>query len=155
MLWGGRRKGVTHTLTTSLIGAAAAMGSPVGFWRADQHRVVCMRLYMLLQVLRALEGLATEVTFVRLQRYVHANVRGDVVTLDRRGTAISPLAGQIEVVGTFTANMSLANVVLVEVSGWSRDDVYAGVDTDESSASSKDMMRACRVAKRVIWLQCR
>jgi hypothetical protein len=71
-----------------------------------------MRLDMLLQILRPLEGLAAEVAFVRLQRDVHADVRGDVVTFHRRRAAIAPLAGQVEVVGTLATNVTLADMVL-------------------------------------------
>lgn len=37
-------------------------------------RVVCVGLDMLLQILRALEGLAAEITLVRLERYMHPDV---------------------------------------------------------------------------------
>ena len=69
-------------------------------------------LDMLLQILRTLEGLATEVTLVWLQGNVYADVRGDVVTLDGGGTARVPLACQVEVVCALSANMTLADVVL-------------------------------------------
>jgi hypothetical protein len=69
-------------------------------------------LDVLLQVLRALEGFATEVTLVRLQRNVNADVRGDVVTLDGGGATCAPLAGEVEVVGTLAADMALAHVIL-------------------------------------------
>lgn len=67
---------------------------------------------MLLQVLRTLEGLATELTFVRLQRHVDSDVGGDVVALDGGGTARLPSTGQVEVVGALATNMLLANVLL-------------------------------------------
>lgn len=51
-----------------------------------------MRLDVLLQVLRTLEGLAAEIALVRLERDVHTNVRSDVVALDGGGTAGAPLA---------------------------------------------------------------
>lgn len=75
-----------------------------------------MGLDMLLQVLGTLEGLSTEVTLVRLQGNVDSDMRRDVVALDRRGTAAAPLAGQVEVVGALTANMSFTNVFLGTVS---------------------------------------
>lgn len=55
--------------------------------RADQDRVIGMGLDVFLQVLRTLEGLAAELTLVRLQGHVDTDVRGDVVSLDRGGTA--------------------------------------------------------------------
>jgi hypothetical protein len=73
-----------------------------------------MSLDMLLEILRALEGLATEVTLVRLQRHVYTDVRGDVVALDSGGATVAPLARQVEIVGALTANMALTNVILHE-----------------------------------------
>lgn len=55
--------------------------------RADQDRVIGMGLDVLLQVLRTLEGLAAELTLVRLKGHVDTDVRGDVVSLDRGGAA--------------------------------------------------------------------
>jgi hypothetical protein len=46
-----------------------------------------MSLDMLLQVLRTLKRLATELTLVRLQGNVNTNVRGDVITLDSGSSA--------------------------------------------------------------------
>lgn len=71
-----------------------------------------MRLYVLLQILRTLERLTAEIALMRLQRHVHANVGSDVVALDRGGAAVTPLAGQIEVVGALATNMALTDVVL-------------------------------------------
>lgn len=75
-----------------------------------------MGLDVFLQVLRTLEGLATKVTLVRLQRDVDPDMRGDVVTLDDSSAATAPFAGQVEVVGTLTANMALTHMFL---SWWS------------------------------------
>lgn len=71
-----------------------------------------MGLDMLLQVLRPLEGLATEVTLVRLERHMDANVRGDVVAFDGGGTAGTPLTSQVQVVGALAADMTLTDVFL-------------------------------------------
>jgi hypothetical protein len=71
-----------------------------------------MSLDMFLQVLRSFKGFAAKVTFVRLEWNVHSNVRSDVIALDGGGTTISPLASEIQVVGTLSTNMSLANMVL-------------------------------------------
>ena len=67
---------------------------------------------MLLQVLRALEGLPAEVALVRLEGDVDADVRGDVITLDCRGAAVAPLTGQVQIVGAFATDVTLADVVL-------------------------------------------
>lgn len=80
----------------------------------DQDAVVGMGLNVLLQILRTLEGLSAEVTLVWLEGNVNADVRGDVVALDRCGPARIPLASQVEVVGALPANMSLTNVVLFD-----------------------------------------
>lgn len=71
-----------------------------------------MRLHMLLQILRPLEGLAAEVALVRLQGHMNADVRCDVVALDRCGPARVPLAREVEVVGALAANMTLTDVLL-------------------------------------------
>ncbi len=71
-----------------------------------------MGLHVLLEILRALEGLATEVALVRLQGDVDADVRSDVVTLDRGRATRAPLAGKVEVVGALATDVALANVIL-------------------------------------------
>ena len=75
-----------------------------------------MSLDVFLQILRALERLAAEVALVRLQRHVNTDVRSDVVSLDRRGAAVAPLAGQVQVVGALATNVTLTDVILNEVS---------------------------------------
>lgn len=74
-----------------------------------------MGLDVLLEILRALEGLSAEVALVWLQGNVNTNVRGDVVALHRCCTARVPLACQIEVVGALPANVPLTDVVLLSV----------------------------------------
>jgi len=71
-----------------------------------------MGLDVLLEILGALERLAAEVTLVRLQGHVHADMRCDVVALDSGGTASIPLAREIEVVGALATNMLLTDVFL-------------------------------------------
>ena len=71
-----------------------------------------MSLDMLLQVLRALEGLAAKVTLVWLEGHMDTNMRGDMVSLDGGRTTATPLAGQVEVVGALTANMALTDMFL-------------------------------------------
>jgi hypothetical protein len=67
---------------------------------------------MLLEILRALEGLATEFALVWLQRNMYADVRGDVVALDGGGAALAPGAGKVEVVCGLATDMAFANVLL-------------------------------------------
>ena len=79
---------------------------------ADQNGIVRMGLDMFLEILRALKRLAAEIALVRLERDVNTNVGGDVVALDRRGAALVPLAGQVQVVGALPTDVFLANVLL-------------------------------------------
>ena len=71
-----------------------------------------MGLDVLLQILRALEGLSAELALVRLERDVNSDVRGNVVTLDGGCAARVPLAGKAQVVCALAANMAIANVLL-------------------------------------------
>ena len=80
--------------------------------RTKQDRVIRVSLHVLLEILGALKCLAAEIALVRLQRDVNANMRGDVIALHGRRTAVAPLAGQVQVVGALAADMALANVVL-------------------------------------------
>lgn len=75
-----------------------------------------MGLDVLLQVLGTLEGLSAEVALVRLERNVHADVRGDVIALYCCGPARVPLASQVEVVGALPADMALTDVVIKRLS---------------------------------------
>lgn len=72
-----------------------------------------MGLDMLLEILRALEALAAEITLVRLQRNVNTDMRSDVVALHRGGAARVPLACEVQIVGALATNMLLANVFLI------------------------------------------
>lgn len=74
--------------------------------------VISMCLYMLLKVLRPLEGLPTELASMRLQRHVNTDVRGDVIALYNSNSTVTPSACQIEVIGTLTANMAFADMVV-------------------------------------------
>jgi hypothetical protein len=74
--------------------------------------VIGMGLDMFLQILGALERLATKVTLVRLEGHVYPNVRGDVVPLDGRSITGTPLAGEVEVVSALAANVAFADVLL-------------------------------------------
>jgi hypothetical protein len=72
-----------------------------------------MDLDMFLKVLWAFEGLATDIAFVRLEWDVDSNVRGNMVTLNSRGAAATPLTGQIEVIGGCAADVALADMSLM------------------------------------------
>jgi hypothetical protein len=71
-----------------------------------------MSLDVLLKILGALESFATEIAFMRLQRNMNTNVRSNVITLDSGSAAVAPLAGQVQVVGAFAANVTFAHMVL-------------------------------------------
>jgi hypothetical protein len=101
----------------ALVTGGARVAATVGLGRAKQHRVVGVSLDVLLEILRPLEGFAAEVALVRLQGDVHADMRSDVITLDRCGAAVTPLTGEVEVVCAFAANMAFANMVLHEEVG--------------------------------------
>lgn len=77
-----------------------------------------MRLYMLLQILRSLEGLAAKIALVRLERDMNPNMRGDMVPLHRCGAAIPPLADEVQVVGRLATDMLFANVFLQTLVGF-------------------------------------
>jgi hypothetical protein len=66
-----RQRILEGKLTTLAVGERASVLSTR---RVDQDAVISMSLDVLLQVLRSLEGLATEVTLVRLERDMDANV---------------------------------------------------------------------------------
>lgn len=73
-----------------------------------------MRLHVLLQILWALECLATELAFVRFQGNMDSNVGGNVITFDGGGAALTPRAGEVEVVGRLATNMALTNMFLMD-----------------------------------------
>jgi hypothetical protein len=79
--------------------------------RGAKNRVISVGLDVLLQILRTLERLSTKVTLVWLQWDVDTNVRSDVITLDRGGSARVPSAGEIQVVCALPADMLLTNVI--------------------------------------------
>lgn len=103
---------VRVVLVPTLGHARSLTTASVRLGRAHDDTVIGVCLDMLLEILRALERLATELALVGLQRHVDAYVRGDVVALDGGGAALAPCAGEVEVVGRLAANVSLANVLL-------------------------------------------
>jgi hypothetical protein len=86
-------------------------------WGSKKNRVVGVSLDMLLEILGALEGLATEVTFVRLQRHVDSDVRSNVVTLDGGGSARVPSASEVQVVCALSSDMLLTDMFKEGLSG--------------------------------------
>ena len=101
------------TLAILLSNAATSTATLSLVRRVHQDTVIGVCLDMLLQILRALEGLATEVALVRLEWDVDADVGGNVVALHGGRSACAPLAGQVEVVGALATDMAFANVVLL------------------------------------------
>lgn len=91
--------------------AIATAPSPM-LGRVHQYTVVGVCLDMLLQILWALERLATEITLVRLEWHMDTDMGSDVVALDGGRSACAPLAGEVEVVGTFAPDMAFADVVI-------------------------------------------
>jgi hypothetical protein len=79
---------------------------------------------MLFKVLGTLEGLAAELTLMRLHGHMNKDVRDHVVSLYGGSPTRVPLASQVEVVVALAANMALTNVLLCrEVSvPWVRSD---------------------------------
>lgn len=71
-------------------------------------------LYVLLQVLGSLEGLATELALVRLEGNVNTDVGSDVIALDGGGATRVPLASEAQVVCAFATNVALTDVFLQE-----------------------------------------
>lgn len=80
------------------------------------HGIVSMGLDMLLEVLRPLEGLSTEVASMRLQWYMYPDVRGDVVPFHDGDTAATPSASEVEVVSALAPNVGLTDVILCGLS---------------------------------------
>lgn len=74
-----------------------------------------MSLDVLLEILRSLEGLATEVALMRLEGNVDANVRCDVIALDGCDAARTPVASQVEVVCALATDVTLAYVLLMQM----------------------------------------
>lgn len=71
---------------------------------------------VLLEILRALEGLSADVAVVRLEGGVDTDVRGDVVALGTADVAALPLAGEAEVVGRLATDVVVTEM-LVDVLG--------------------------------------
>jgi hypothetical protein len=99
----------------ALIPSRAVGSTTVGLWRTQENRVIGVSLDVLLEILRTLESFTAKVALMRLQWYVNADMRGNVITLDSGGAAVAPLARQIQVVGALAADMALTDVVLGKV----------------------------------------
>jgi hypothetical protein len=116
--------------------------------RAKQDRVISVRLDMLFEILGTLERLAAEVAFVRLQRNMNTNVRSNVITLDRGGTAVAPLTGQVQIVGALAANVTFTDVIVELLSR--RESLAAGLPLADKLVAGRvrDRSRCCR---RLLW----
>jgi hypothetical protein len=80
---------------------------------------------MFLQILWSFKGLLAKVAFMRLERYMHANMRSDVIAFHGGCSTGSPSTGQIQIVCGFPTNVSFTNMVLfirLSVSIRRRDD---------------------------------
>jgi hypothetical protein len=97
-----------HFASLPITGSLAWMSMLL--WRAKKDGVVGVCLHVLLEILRTLECLATEIALVGLQGDVDTNVRGDVITLHSGGTALIPATGQVEVVCALASNVLLTDV---------------------------------------------
>jgi hypothetical protein len=80
--------------------------------RSNQHGVIRVSLDVLLQVLGSLEALAAEIALVWLQGHMNADMRCNVVALDRSRPALIPLTGQVQVVGALSTNVFLADMLI-------------------------------------------
>jgi hypothetical protein len=67
---------------------------------------------MFLQVLGALERLATPTALVWLQWNMNTDVGSNVITLDSGGVACAPRTGQVQIIGALAADVLFANVQL-------------------------------------------
>ena len=67
---------------------------------------------MLLQILGPLESLAAELAPMRFQGNMNSNMRSDMITLDHGYGAVTPGAGQIEVICAFATDVGIADMIL-------------------------------------------
>jgi hypothetical protein len=86
--------------------------------RRHENGVIGMSLDMLLEILRSLERLATELALVRLERNVNTDVRGDVIALYGGSATRIPLAGEVQVVCTLAANMAFTDMLVESFWCW-------------------------------------
>jgi len=102
---------------TLLVGVArASVLAHVRVRRAEKDRVISVSLDVLLEILRSLESLSTEVALVRLEGNVDANVRCDVIALDGCDAARTPVASQVEVVCALATDVTFAYVLIKSLS---------------------------------------
>ena len=87
-------------------------GGSIGLWGAHDDAVIGMCFDMFLQILWSLKRLPAEFALVWLEGDMDSDVGGDVVTLDRRGSALTPSAGQVEVVRGLATYVSLTHMFL-------------------------------------------
>lgn len=80
--------------------------------RLHGGRVVGVCFDMLFQILRPLEALVTKAAFVWFEWYVYTHVRSDMITLYGGDATETPCAREVEIISRFSADMSVAHVVL-------------------------------------------
>jgi hypothetical protein len=93
--------------------ARASVLAHVRVGRAKKDRVIGVSLDVLLEILRSLECLATEVALVRLEWDMDADVRCYMIALDGCDTARTPVTSQVEVVCALATDVTLAYVLLL------------------------------------------
>ncbi len=86
---------------------------PLLWIRARIVGLLRVSLDMLLQILGSLKGLAAVVALVGLQGDVDADVTCYVIALHSGGPAVSPVAGEIQIVGRLATDVGFADMVLV------------------------------------------
>lgn len=69
-----------------------------------------MNFFMLFKVLRTLERLVAYFARVRFERSVYSEMRGDVVSLCTRSTAVFPGACEAEIVGRLSTDVVVAEM---------------------------------------------
>jgi hypothetical protein len=92
---------------------------------------------------------------VRLQGYVDADVRGDVVTLDGGGAACAPLTGQVEVVGALATDVALAYVILDVLSASCKSCDEEGTRSPREKTSTRCVHGFPRRQRRLVEGPCR
>jgi len=65
-----------------VVAARGSVLTHIRVGRAKQYRIISVSLDVLLEILRSLEGFATEVALMRLEGNVDSDMRSDVITLD-------------------------------------------------------------------------
>lgn len=109
------------TIVNKLLTFRLVAGVIMSIWARATGGLVCpihkdcvfgVSLDMLLQILGPLKSFAAEFAPMGFQRNMDSNMRCNVIALDYRDGAITPGAGQVEVVGALATNVGIADMVL-------------------------------------------